>query len=601
VDALDMTDSAANDANCAVRALRFVSLDLLNPTTPFLLFLRKLVVISGFIPALFALYILPFFIEGLIPGVAEDYAPDRAGFVGYVVSMVSCIFIIVTGIVPYVAAQWTGGVPSWALCMVLYGTVAAGTLIAVSTPSFPICLWAAVYALFATLCELPGRNVYLAALVPFFALSAYNTCSLMDGRAPFGVPGAQALPFETMLRDYSMALMGIALPVVACILQTKQHRNLLAAADAANRLSRDAAELLRNYDTAGVSHLLEEYAELPGADPALIASYTALVDNLNQYRPHIPNWMVGAHTEDNRSQIDDDTGSQRSTQSTRSHLSAQSNQSAVSTGAPREAVPGVADGFNVTAAPKNVTVAFGIVDFQVADVLSTAARGTAVSAFSDTVHRLAAATHCAVHSFVGDTVQLSWNATLRAVQPEVKAARFLCDLKAALAGNHDISVAAAAMHGKATTQFAGTGAVQAVAISLPWRSTLRTLMAFAIKHRTCVVHHKTASVASHTCAFRAVEALQLSVTTFETVLVHEVLAERDDDDDEWMYVLNKDGTDSVTAALNACVAGEYGAAMSLLEDVVDGTSTVEHLKRRAEAALLCPPTSFAKQQCCEAA
>jgi hypothetical protein len=186
----------------------------------------------------------------------------------------------------------------------------------------------------------------------------------------------------------------------------------------------------------------------------------------------------------------------------------------------------------------------------------------------------------------------------------VKAARFLCALKAALAGSDDISVAAAAMHGKATTQFAGTGAVQAVAISLPWRTELRTLMAFASRHRAFVVHHKTAAVASHACVTRAVEALQVldarDATASETIVVHEVLAERgaDDDNDEWMYVLDKDGTDKVTAALNACVCGEYGAAMSLLEAVADTASTVESLKRRTEAALGNPPPTFAVGPCC---
>jgi hypothetical protein len=592
--------------NCAMRAVRFVTLDLLNPETPFLTFLRKLVVLIGFVPAVLALYILPLFVAYLaLPG-------DNPVGWGFICGMASVCIIMVTGTVPYIAAHVTGRVPDWALCVVLYGTVAGGTLIAIANPYYPLCVWVAVYAIFATLCELPARNVYLALLVPFFALTAYNTSALLTGRTPLAVPDHLFNSFEGMIRDYIFEAIAILVTVVACILQTTQHRKLLAASDAANQLSRDAAELLRNYDTAGVSQLLEEYAQLKGADPALIASYTALVENLNQYRPHLPNWMVGSHGEEELSHVADDTVSERSTRSTRSTRSArsarstQSRQSAqLHAPAPQDSLlPAIVDGFNVTAAPKSVTIAFGIVDFKVTGELSTAQRGTAVSAFSDNVHRLASATHCAVHSFVGDTVQLSWNATLRAVQPEVKAARFLCGLKAVVAGNHDISVAAAAMHGKATTQFAGTGSVQAIAISMPWRSTARALMAFAMTHRAWVVHHKMASVAAHACAFRAVEALELpgakDASAMDTVLVHEVLAERDadDDDDEWMYVLHKDGTDEVSDALHACVAGEYGTAMSLLEGVDDAAATVQHLKRRAEAALLSPPPSFAHRSCC---
>jgi hypothetical protein len=590
-----MSDTAeATPANCAVRALRFVALDLLNPRTPFLQFLRKLVVLTSFVPAILALFTLATF---FIPGLAGGSEPTAA----FLVALVASFIVMATGTVSYVAAHRAGEVADWALCVALYGTFGGGLLVSITFPNFPGCLWTVVYAIFAALSELPGRNVFLCMLVTFFGICAYNTCALMtDRRAPLAVPGSESVTFDVAFQQYVFAFIGVALPVIACILQTAQHRKLLAAADDANQLSRDAAELLRNYDTAGVSALLAEYRELPDADPALIESYTALVDNLNQYRPHLPNWMVDTQADDDSRA--DDAETQRSDRSTRSRDSRKSHTSMSGTSGVSHEAPGSADVLNVARVPKTVaSIAFGIVDFKVAGELSAAARGVAVSAFSDVVHRLAAVTHCAVHSFVGDTVQLSWNATLRAVQPEVKAARFLCALKAALAGNGDVSVAAAAMHGKATTQFAGTGAVQAVAISLPWRTELRTLMAFASRHRAFVVHHKMAAVASHACVTRAVEALQVpDATASETVVVHEVLAERgaDDDNDEWMYVLDKDATDKVTAALNACVCGEYGAAMSLLEAVADTASTVESLKKRTEAALGNPPPTFAVGLCC---
>jgi hypothetical protein len=221
-----------------------------------------------------------------------------------------------------------------------------------------------------------------------------------------------------------------------------------------------------------------------------------------------------------------------------------------------------------------------------------------VSRFADAVHSLAAATHCAVHSFVGDAVQLSWNAAAKAVQPEVKAARFLARLRDEMAGDDTVTVAGAAMHGKATTQFAGTGAVQALAVSLGWRAALRALTAFAARHSAFVVAEPTAVAAQHAVTCRPVEALAVDGAV---VVAHEVLAERDDDDDEWMYVLAKQGTDVVTEAFRLCLDGGYGAAVSKLAALDDGVDEVApvvgNLRRRAEAAMSAPPVTFAESAC----
>jgi hypothetical protein len=582
-----------SDANCAVRALRVVGLDLLNPELPFLTFLRKIVVLTFTFPALVVVIYQVARLLGL---------SSRASSTALIVSAISDFIMVSSSATAYVSAQYTNEVPGWAICVAMYGAAIGGLLNTFVSPLYPYFLMVAIFSIFACICEMPLRNLYLALIAVLFAVSGYNTCAGLTGSPLLMVAGGHsAQPLRTVLGYYLTALVALTIPVIACVLQTRQFRMLLAAAEMGNALSRDAAELLRNYDTDGVSLLLHEYSQSSDADPQLIESYTALVSNLNLYRPHLPNWMVrhhDDHSDSSRGDCGDGTP-----KSTRSLQSSKGKPSSTASDATHEIVTGSVDAYNVTAEPKSVTVAFSIVDFKVAGELGMTARGAAMSAFSDNVHRLAAATHCAVHGFVGDTVQLSWNATLRAVQPEVKAVRFLCGLKAALAGNTDVSVAAAAMHGKATTQFAGTGAVQAVAISLPWRSALRTLVVFAAKHRTFVVHHKTASAASHACALRGVEAVLSSTshdpTALETILIHEVLGERHaDDDGEWMYVLNKDGADKVSAALNACLAGEYGEAVSSLENVEESTNTVRNLKSRAEAALLNPSTAFVAQSCC---
>jgi hypothetical protein len=395
---------------------------------------------------------------------------------------------------------------------------------------------------------------------------------------------------------------------MACVILTRQTLKLLHTAKTANDLSRHVAELLRNYDTDGVSGLLDEYCTLEDADPALVESYTALVGNLNKYRPHLPNWMV---QRSDGSEEDVEMGSDRSTRSTRS---TRSNMSRMSRSESRQS-----KGLSATATeksndrmcdmlpcgpPKKAAVAFAVLDFRTrANVhLSAASRGAVVNCFVDRVHKIAAATHCAVHSFVGDTVQLSWNAAMRAVQPELKAVRFLCRLKAAMADDDDVSIAGAAMHGSATTQFAGTGTVQALAVSMPWRAALDVLFRFASAHRALVVDGALAAASKHVCSARAVDILAIPSDDGRTAeaVVHEVLVEHDIDNDEWMYVLSKKegrGEDIVSSAVAMCAQGDYGEAVQSLELAGDSSRLAAHLLRRAEEALQVHPAVFAAALC----
>jgi hypothetical protein len=254
-------------------------------------------------------------------------------------------------------------------------------------------------------------------------------------------------------------------------------------------------------------------------------------------------------------------------------------------------------------ASKTVTVAFAVLDFRTNSSLSATSRGAVVNCFVDRVHKIAATTHCAVHSFVGDTVQLSWNAAMRAVQPELKAVRFLCRLKAAMADDDDISIAGAAMHGSATTQFAGTGTVQALAVSMPWRTALDVLFRFASAHRALVVDGALAAASKTVCAARAVEILAVATDDHggaAEATVHEVLAEHDIDDDEWMYVLSKQeggSADPLICAEAMCAQGDYGTAVQALEQAGDTSRLAANLLRRAEAALQAHPSAFAAPLC----
>jgi hypothetical protein len=79
-----------------------------------------------------------------------------------------------------------------------------------------------------------------------------------------------------------------------------------------------------------------------------------------------------------------------------------------------------------------------------------------------------------------------------------------------------------------------------------------------------------------------------------------MLTERDDDNDEWMYVLEKTNAAGTVDALQQCIEGRYGEAVAALvaeEASASPSSLVAHLRERTEAALLQSCDAFAAPVC----
>jgi hypothetical protein len=109
------------------------------------------------------------------------------------------------------------------------------------------------------------------------------------------------------------------------------------------------------------------------------------------------------------------------------------------------------------------------------------------------------------------------------------------------------------------------------------------------------------------CHTRAVDVL--AVGRAESAVVHEVIAERDDDNDEWMYVLEA-GASQQCKAVAKCLEGRYAEAMAELDGAdastaapavapppVPRSALVLRLRGRAEQALLHEPAAFAARAC----
>jgi hypothetical protein len=471
---------------------------------------------------------------------------------------------------------------------------AAGILIAVPQIS----------ALLATTSVLVGlliidTNHLLAHLACILLLFCGGVWNFLHASYPatgmVSVPHARDGPLYERILLVMVTCSTFAFVFMGVFGMTYAARSAVDASDRALRMSITVAELLRRYDTDGVTEMLEEYRNEPGADPRILASYTALVANLNQYRPHLPNWMVDAADGEQS-----EAASQRTTD-TRSvtasvQLSVSMRAGDVGTDNPERARLQ-----SVAAQPsrRNVNVSYGLVDFGFATPQEGAQADAGLTDFVDRVHEWATTTHASIHGFVGDVLQVSWNATHSIAQPELKAANFMAALvKWNRTADDDatITAAAAVFSGPAVCRFSGSGRVQALTLATTWRPTLQRCLQFAAEHRAVLMDSATHGPASICVESYAVEVVPPDtagvIADTKPIELFEVGAELQDDCDEWMYVLQRKGVtdcDRVTTALRAAVEGDVAGALCALDEVtaaaVSGAPLVQRLRGRVEAAL----------------
>jgi hypothetical protein len=606
-----MSSDAPADASALARLAhwlcRHVFLDLLSEADPFALVLRKIVASSGLI---YLTVPMAFLVFGAYLAAAEGL------LVGHTVFLAACLSFIPTFVVPWAYAKRTGRIPDAMMDMWLFGTWFGMTLVTL-TSQYPSGIPFVAIAFNATLNRTPRMPLFLALVSVSFMLQAWNVAAFKtDPALAVLVPGWRPESFLHQFLNNVSTYVVAAVPIGACLLQSRQNDAMLNAARAALDLSKKVAGHLQNYDTDAVDEELAAYrAAVALPDPQLIQNYEAIVSNLNKYRPHLPNWMVNQSESSKHDASRSATGSHRSTRSTRSTALSSHSRTSQSEhsllGAPLAHHGGGAHGGLLHGGghhrPQSVTLA--LLEFSLPAATPTAAafKDRATTAFVDRVHEWAAATSGSLHSFVGDVLQVSWNATHSVAQPEAKAARFLAKVAAANRDAlHDGVVAVGAAHsGKAACSFSGTGRVQALTVSMKWREAHRALLAFGVRHGAVVVDAATAHAAAYTVNFRGVDVLAASAAgDAAPVEVHEVAGERvTADDDEWMYVLDKasgSANEKVTEALRMAVAGRPADAIALLDamgggggdDDVAAAPLVQRLRRRSDVQLLNPGVAY---------
>ena len=226
---------------------------------------------------------------------------------------------------------------------------------------------------------------------------------------------------------------------------------------------------------------------------------------------------------------------------------------------------------------------------------------TAMTPFVDRVHAVAQETFGSVHSFIADTVHLTWNAGRNACQHETKAAAFLCRLRENV-GDPSVTVSGVAATGTGRYQTAG-GALQAVLVRVDWLPLLRTLHTIAKTHGALLLDQETNETAKFHMKTQCVDCVGESMV-FET-MVFELLGERGESEEgaggregnEWMYILERAALDPVGTAVDMCKRGEYREAFKELEGLAAQAEPSAMVRRLEQKVRRCqegqvPPERF---------
>jgi len=637
--------------------------------------LRKIVVTVGvplvLFPVAFAVYMAT---QIAINGVTA----------GNISSLIVMFVFPCLWIPSYMYVRTTKDTPDALMDAWLIVTITCVGLMTICLPEYPVSLLAFYLAAIVIMCHTRVMWLELALAAVVYLVSAFNHAVMSGGDADLDL-WALPDPYRGTVLErvaYHVTCFGIGLIVISALLmQMREHVRQIAAAKEAAEMSRKVAGELQRYDTDAVQATLESYSRNGLADTHLIETFMAIVDNLELFRPHLPNWMLNALNGGGEEELDyagADTASQsvysQSVQSMRSmRLERSKNGSVVGHLRPQDLasdgtgsefsvrfagnndandylVKGAKDGNRqqdprrngsfmkkqadnpsaITAVgpkPHSGKVTYALMEVVTADDLGLKRFESIGSRFVDRVHQAAAETHAAVHTFVGDTVHVSWNTAGRIALPEVKACRFVANLMKD-SGDSAVSVQGCVMTGEARSYLAGTKQ-QALTVSFKWRDALHAAVFHSRKQHAVYLCPETHRAAKNDMVTRGVDAIRVrapragSQTFFgdlgdlgaddaspannngllspggksggngrsysgksQVLKLFQLFKERDEVEltaDEWMYVKDADQDQSAKpdATLARCLRGEYAAALG---EVTGALQALKTRQREQEAA-----------------
>lgn len=357
------------------------------------------------------------------------------------------------------------------------------------------------------------------------------------------------------------------------------------------------------YDLGKASEALDNYissatpsAFLNRENQSLAGSAKMLIMAMMKFKPHLPNWVVDSQEahEDSLSETLGSLHEQRHASMRRGsdQLSRMpSGLDAASTESGGAEVAADPDGMTprtptsgrgalyLDRSPQTPTAAYtGRVSFVIMDFCvfqnRCQSRHHSVDAvlcnFVERTHAIANTLGASIHTFIGDSLVCSWNATRRRYNMEASASQFMSRIALDAADPQFMRVSGAAMTCDARCVVSGTK-TQAQIVSLKHKPLLAVARRFALHHGICIVDAATYQTARSAVEFRAVDA----ITTVDNAgvtkghhLLYVIASERNEvqQTGEWMYVVDRvrdsKTTENITVQMvDSAYTGDYPAAL----------------------------------------
>eukprot|EP00759_Apiculatamorpha_spiralis_P034207 PhF_6_TR35370/c1_g2_i1/m.51368 len=405
---------------------------------------------------------------------------------------------------------------------------------------------------FAIMLQTRNLRGHVILNVFMFLVWAYNTSIVPVASAP-----PLLLPIFTKdIEGLAFIFSGIGIMIYLMVMggvhfQHKACMKAIRRANAARDMCATVTQRLIRYDTDSAKECLEEFRVngLDDMEPETFGALVNLVGNLEKYRPHLPSYVLPSKDEEEMSPRHNDMfdfhrrGSS-SKVSTDSHLS-----SSVTKSAPVSPIghPAAIASSSSEVVPLNhtkdvskaVISAHYIAEENVVSFFEE--YEAAMNRFVNRIHVLAQPTHATIHTFVGDTVHVSWNTSRRTVQHQSKAALFLAWLQKD-SGDENLRSYGAVSTGPARSFYAGDRHSMLL-VQTEWEGRMWTLHGLAVRYSACVMCQGVHDATKAFVESRWVDVVVCgggmvgAVGDKTLVRVYELLRERPSNNDEWMYTV----------------------------------------------------------------
>eukprot|EP00759_Apiculatamorpha_spiralis_P056792 PhF_6_TR8303/c1_g1_i8/m.12824 len=348
--------------------------------------------------------------------------------------------------------------------------------------------------------NIPNWKRHSLVIVPSYLIMMYNST--------FAVHNYQRASFMNELENDLMAdaishvrmffLIPLGLGCVAA--QSYAYNETVEKLQRAVGMTKRVSELLAEYNTSEAEAILKDYTETEskkGGDLALVSILSTLVENLNKYRPFLPNYVINNVIDAEGEFRECDVENVENEPASSSSLNILTSISSVSI-EKHKSTPLLA------MIPTRRTVSYALIDYTVVtdDVIDNP---HTLRDFIDRTYRYANMTSGAIHSCVGNTLHMTWNATRPVSTPERRAVDAMLDLRILTKnvsgkGNAMVSsrinVNGSIMTGVGECRMTGT-IHQAFLLDISWRHAQCILHQYSRKVNTVVVCQDTAKGTAH--------------------------------------------------------------------------------------------------------